>query len=85
MQTQKESPKNITQLLSIGLIVGLVFAYFEVKTLWTPEQVWNKLLTPIGIATISLYILLAIIGLTVLVFSLQKPQPIQKLAWLNTA
>ncbi|MBK8619736.1 MAG: hypothetical protein IPN96_22170 [Anaerolineales bacterium] len=80
MQTQKESPKNITQLLSIGLIAGLVFAYFEVKTLWTPEQVWNKLLTPIGIATISLYILLAIIGLTVLVFSLQKPQPIQILA-----
>ena len=63
MQKQESFPKNFSQLLTIGLVTGMVFAYSEVKTLWSPEQVWDKLLTPIGVATISLYILLAIVGL----------------------
>ena len=80
MQTQKDSPKNIIQLLTIGLVTGLVFAYSEIKAIGSPEQTWDKLLTPVGIVSISLYILLAIVGLAVLIFSLWKPQPIQALA-----
>ncbi len=80
MQTQKDSPKNIIQLLTIGLVTGIIFSCFEIKAIWSPEQTWDKLLTPIGIVTISLYILLAIVGLAVLIFSLWKPRPIQTLA-----
>jgi hypothetical protein len=80
MQKQESIPQNILQLLTIGLITGLAFAYSEVKTLWSPVQIWDKLLSPIGIASISLYILFALVGLTVLVFSLWKPQSIQTLA-----
>lgn len=80
MQTQKESPRNIIQLLTIGLVTGIIFAYSEIKTLWSPDQIWDKLLTPTGVITISLYILFAIVGLVVLIFSLWKPQSIQSLA-----
>lgn len=79
-QMQKSPPKNILQLLTIFLITGIVFAYFEVKALCSPEQTWDKLLTPVGAVTISLYILLALAGLIVLIFSLWKPQAIQSLA-----
>jgi len=80
MQKQESSPRNSIQLLTIGLVTGIVFAYSEIKTLWSPEQIWNKLLSPIGVVTISLYILFAMLGLTVFILTLWKSKPIQALA-----
>ncbi|HUM28498.1 MAG TPA: hypothetical protein PKN81_19805, partial [Anaerolineales bacterium] len=58
---QNASPKNIIQLLTVGLVSGLVFAFLEIKALWGPDQIWNKLLTPLGVAAIIAYILLALV------------------------
>ncbi len=78
MQTTPQ--RNILQLFTIALVTGIVFAFLEIKALWTPEQTWDKLLTPLGMLTIAIYILLALSGIIVLFFSLWNPNPIQRLA-----
>ena len=77
---QNASPKNIIQLLTIGLVSGLVFAFLEIKALWVPDQIWNKLLTPLGVAAIIAYILLALVGVVILFLSLWNPSPLRALA-----
>ncbi|MBK7316620.1 hypothetical protein [Candidatus Villigracilis affinis] len=86
---QTASPKNIIQLFTIGLVSSIVFAFLEIKALWTLDQIWNKLLTPLGVAAIVVYILFAIAGITVLFLSLWNPtslrafaQKMKKLRWL---
>ena len=86
---QTASPKNIIQLFTISLVSSIVFAFLEIKALWTPDQIWNKLLTPLGVAAIVVYILFAIAGITVLFLSLWNPTPLRafaqkmkKLRWL---
>lgn len=80
MQREESYPHNLRGLLNIGLIAGLILAYFEVRAIWSPEQTWDKLLTPTGVATIVLYILFAMVGLAVLIMSLWMPRRIQPLA-----
>lgn len=80
MQTQKSFPKNIINLLTISLIIGILFACNEINSLVVPEQAWGRLLTPIGILTISLYVLLTIVGVIVLACSLGQPNQIQTFA-----
>ncbi|HVN16440.1 MAG TPA: hypothetical protein VMT73_11915, partial [Anaerolineales bacterium] len=79
MSNSESFPKNLRNLLTIGLLAGLFLAYLEVKTIFSPDQVWGKLLTTIGTITIAIYILLALLSLSVLGFSLWRPQLLERL------
>ena len=80
MQTPEFPSKNIRSLLTIGLAAGLVLVYPEIKTIFAPERTWDKILTPIGVGSIVLYVLLAVSNLIVLAISLWTPERIRPLA-----
>ena len=77
---QPTPQKNIIQLFTIGLITGIIFVFLEIKSLWTTDQTWDKLLTPLGALTIAIYILLALTGIIVLFFGVWNPNPLRAFA-----
>ena len=79
-QTKESVPNNLRGLLALGLIAGLVFSYLEIQTIWSPDQAWDTLLTPLGWLTVAVYIVLELLSLAMLMLSLWQPQRIQSLA-----
>jgi hypothetical protein len=55
--------KNYGILISLGLAGMAIGIWSEISTLWTVEQNWDRLLSSAGIITISLYLLLLLLGL----------------------
>ncbi len=69
-QTQEAFPKNIKQVLTLLLVIGVWFSYSEVQAIWSPEQTWDKLLTPLGWLAVGISVMLAVLSLATLSSSL---------------
>ncbi len=82
---QATLPKNIKHLLTLLLLIGVWFSYSEVRAIWSPEQAWEKLLTPPGWLAVGVSILLAVTSLATLILSLWGPGQIQALAQKGTS
>ncbi|MBI5297373.1 MAG: hypothetical protein HY869_17985 [Chloroflexi bacterium] len=80
MNNQAAFPRNLRGLLTFGLAAGLVLTIPEIQRVFVPEPNWAKLLSAAGWATILAYLLLVIVGLTVLALSLWRPERIRPLA-----
>lgn len=87
IQTNESFPFNLRKLFTIGLVAGLLLAYFEIRGLFSAEQPSSKLLSAIGLVTIGLYILIVAIGVIGFILGLWKSQsleiPTQKLTFLR--
>jgi hypothetical protein len=55
--------KNYSILISLGLAGMAIGIWSELSSLWTVEQNWVRLLSRMGTITISLYLLLLLLGL----------------------
>ena len=59
--------KNYAILMSLALAGAMIGIRSKLSSLWTVEQNWAKLLSPAGIVSLSLYLLLLFLGLSVLI------------------
>jgi hypothetical protein len=59
--------KNYGILMSLGLVGMMIGVLFEISILWTVEQNWAKLLSLMGSVSITLYLLLLLLGLFFLI------------------
>ena len=59
--------KNYGILISLGLTGMAIWIWPEIASIWAVEQNWEKLLSPAGIVSVSLYLLLFIAGVYFLI------------------
>lgn len=66
---------NLRGLMAIGLAVGLVLAYTEVRAVWGSDQQWGELFDLPDALALVLYLLAALWALAVLIFSVTDLDP----------
>ena len=72
--------RNLRGLLTLGLAAGLVFAFPEVRDVFSSEQNWARLLGGLGALTLVLYLALMTFGLAALAVGLWRPAWVRPLA-----
>jgi hypothetical protein len=87
--------KHYAVLMSLGLAGMLFGVWSEVAAISEVEQNWPRLLSSMGIVTISLYVLLLLVGLSLLLIGLWRPGRLSRwarqlryplsLRWLSVA
>ncbi len=71
-------------LYLIGLIGIAIFAGLEIQAFFLVTQNWDRLMSVVGIATVALYLLLFLAGLTALIAGWFFPQPYHVISvWLQ--
>jgi hypothetical protein len=72
--------KNYGILISLGLAGMAIGIWPEISSLWTVEQNWARLLSRLGIITISLYLLLLFLGSYFLLTGAWRVETLNRLA-----
>ena len=80
MNNHRMNNKQYATLMTLGLAGVIIAAGFEVSAIWEVEQNWPKLLSSTGVVTISLYVILLLIGLIFLMMGLWRVETLNRLA-----